>query len=661
MQNKNYISKDSQISLLSFLSDKNIEAFRKMDIETFEDLLFLRPRLYENRKDIVEFSSVQDRGIVNTFAQIISKSKSQSGVWRFTLKDLMDDFDNPFKNNTADVWCFGKEFLSHIFSEGDICYIYGSASRKFGYANNLLISSSFTISKAIHTNTGYNAQLFGKIIPIYSQDRKLSSVIHRAKSEALIEVDFSDNFFSVDKQLLDKFNLDSVYDALKFLHCPKTMEEVERARRTLALFEFLQYRKLSVDEKNDEPLKKIELSKDEKEFIFSLPFTISESQENAIADCVSDLECRKRTERLLQGDVGSGKTIVAFIASYHEALKKNQSCIIAPTEILSYQHFLNAKKYFKDFNIRIEYMSSASGGKKREKILAELENGKIDLLIGTQAILYSDVVFKNLTLAVVDEEQRFGIRQKRLLLSKGSCVKIVYMSATPIPLSIVKVFFSQISISFIQKPDIARPEVKTYLVSQKKRLEAYNLIKSELLKGHCAYFVSPRIDDEDEMELKSIEKILNDTKSIFKDIPYEVITSKTSSKKKTEILEKFLKGGISYIVSTSVVEVGMDNPLATVMVIEDADVFGLSTLHQLRGRVGRSGLQSWCFLIFRDDITESGKERLKILKKSQDGFEIAQTDLKLRGGGEFFGLKQSGRENLKYLDLGKDGDFLELS
>ena len=388
-------------------------------------------------------------------------------------------------------------------------------------------------------------------------------------------------------------------------------------------------------------------------FISSLPFELTKDQVNVLDEIFTDLESSKRMNRLVQGDVGSGKTIVAFLAMYALALDKYQCALMAPTEILAHQHYLNMIKLFDGYNLRIKEILGSTSRKEKELIKEELANGEIDIIIGTHALLQDDISFNNLGLIITDEQHRFGVNQRSNLRNKGMMVDVLYLSATPIPRTYALTIYGDMDISIIKTMPSGRKPVKTINISKNsedtKRLLV--TIKKELDNNHQVYIVSPLIETEDEEA--DIKKIYDNYTKAFKDYTIGILHGKMTSKEKDGIMEEFQKGKINILISTTVIEVGVDVKNATLIIIYDAYKFGLATLHQLRGRVGRNNLESKCIL-----VSDRDTKRLQIMEETTDGFKLAEEDFKLRGSGDLFGTRQSGDMNFKIANLTRDFDIL---
>ena len=379
-------------------------------------------------------------------------------------------------------------------------------------------------------------------------------------------------------------------------------------------------------------------------------------QQRTIDDIFTDLSSNKRMNRLVQGDVGSGKTIVAFITMYALALDHYQSALMAPTEILAHQHYLNMKKLFDGYDINIKEILGSTSKKEKEEIKEELKNGSIDIIIGTHALLSDDVEFSNLGLIITDEQHRFGVNQRSNLRNKGKMVDVLYLSATPIPRTYALMIYGDMDISIIKTMPSGRKPVKTINISKSNEDTKYmlNMIKEELDNDHQVYIVSPLIESEDDEE--DIKKLKKNFSTAFRNYKIDILHGKMTSKEKDVIMKKFKDKEIDILISTTVIEVGVDVENATMIIIYDAYKFGLATLHQLRGRVGRSSLESKCIL-----VSDRDSERLRIMEETTDGFKLAEEDFKLRGSGDLFGIKQSGDMNFKIANLQRDIDILKVA
>ena len=398
-------------------------------------------------------------------------------------------------------------------------------------------------------------------------------------------------------------------------------------------------------------------NQDIKEFKESLPFSLTSAQNRVIDEIVDDLEQPYKMDRLLQGDVGSGKTAVAAATLYGAIKSGYQTAIMAPTEILANQHFETFFEFFKDLNISVALLTSSTPKKERNIILSLLESGEIELIVGTHSLIQEDVKFSNLKYVITDEQHRFGVKQRQILSNKGEAVNSLMMTATPIPRSLAITLITDIKVSTIDELPAGRKKVKTYKANNKSFYKVLDNIRMELDNGRQGYVVCPLIEESEKMDLQNVEETYENIREYLpNEYKISVLHGKMSNKEKDEIVEKFLKKEIHILISTTVIEVGVNVANATFMIIVDAHRFGLATLHQLRGRVGRSNYQSYCIL-----VTDSKSERIDIMCLENDGFKIAEFDLKQRGPGDFFGTKQSGVPSFKVADLINDVDLMYLA
>lgn len=505
-----------------------------------------------------------------------------------------------------------------------------------------------------------------KINVVYPLSASLTQKFLRQKiSGILTKIDDKQEEW-IDSQLVIKQVWPSFGKALKDLHYLEkhSEEQYQIARKRLAFDELLAWQIAVLMAKN-KPQKNKKFSQAEKnlstEFLSSLPFQPTAAQLKSISEIEAEIFSSKKMLRLLQGDVGSGKTVVA-IASCLQAISQNkQACVIAPTTVLAKQHLKYFGNLLEKFGIRIELLTSATTKKQKEKILENLSKGKTDILISTHAVLEDDVKFKNLGLAVIDEQHRFGVMQRLKLVEKGKDVDVLLMSATPIPRSLMMALYGDMDISILGEKPKNRQKIETLIMSAKKSGDVYEAIKRALSRGEKIYWICPLIDENDELHLTSVKQKFEELAQIFGMENVALLHGKMKEKEKDEVMNEFAFGATKVLVSTTVIEVGIDVPDATVILIENAENFGLSQLHQLRGRVGRSEKKSFCILLYGEKYGVLGRKRLNILRESNDGFFIAEEDLKMRGSGELLGTRQSGFPEFKIADLNQDSDLLKIA
>ncbi len=632
------------------------ESYRTLGVDTLSDLLLLAPRTYEDRITLKPLSNLSDGQYANTVVEVVSHSYFGSGRKR-TLKVIVRDISGSF-DARASLLCFNRNFLERVLQIGSRFYLYGLFQHNF----NELQSSQFEILPL--ANDGTIAGDFGKILPIYPLSGILTQRILRRDINAILSQQTAfDN--ELPETVRKRHALPDMDTSIRNLHGAASQGEVALALRGLAFTELfyllLVSRRRSAGGYGSSPLpakgvsEAHRISPLEKKFIASLPFTLTTDQIAVLDEIRVDLANPIPMNRLLQGDVGSGKTLVAWISALRVLQNQGQVAFMAPTELLARQHAEMAALLLEPLGIRIAFLTGSVMGSERKNLLAALARGEIDIVIGTHALFSADVKFHALSYIIIDEQHRFGVVQRLSLLEKGRSPDVLMMTATPIPRTLALTVFSDLAISTIHTMPIGRLPIITYLVADASRPRMYASIGVEFARGHQAYFVYPRIDASGNSDLRDVQSMYTLlTTEIYPGIPAALIHSRLEEEEKVDILARFRKGELKYLVSTSVVEVGIDVPNATCMVIEHAERFGLSALHQLRGRVGRSSMQSYCFLVYEQPLSEDARQRIMVLKNSTDGFYIAEQDLLIRGPGEVAGTRQSGFLKLRFASLVND-------
>jgi len=703
------------VSSIAGIGPQLTKTLSKLNIFTVGDLLQYYPRDYEDRSQKVFLNQYNQHHKVHTVAKVMGQEWFGYGKMK-TLKVVIND-----GTATADLICFNRAFLEKSLVPGTIVTVTGQFYVKY----NTLQSSAFEVSKMENLTEEQLADLTKLspmntgVIPVYSLTEGLTQkTLSKAIGSALqqyahgIENDIPDS-------LIEKRGLLSKQQALKYIHQPVDLHAALEARKTLSYEELFHFQKiiaeralkhkgcLPEEKEQKENLQtsvdlatfKESLSPLQQQFLNQLPYELTADQMNVITQMDSDID-RGYTERtrllnqmdrgiplpkksafsmarLLQGDVGSGKTLVSLFACLRIISWKGQCALMAPTEILAKQHAETASRLLDFLGIRVAFLSGNVKSAGRTQLLKALKNGEIDIVIGTHALFSNQVVYKDLQLVVIDEQHRFGVLQRQAILEKGRQSEqgltfephLLMMSATPIPQTLALTLFGDLDVSTIKTMPQGRKPITTYLVKEGNEINAYEAVRKELEKGHQAYFVYPAIDSEygiaDETSgdsgrnLKSAEKTFELlSKKVFAQYKCALVHSKVDEEQQSMILRDFRDNRIQVLVATTVIEVGVDVPNATCMVIEQADHFGMAQLHQLRGRVGRGSDQSYCFMIYSKNITETGIERMKALRQSTDGFYIAEQDLKTRGPGELTGTLQAGELVFKIADLSRDNTLL---
>ena len=628
-----------QLSEIKGIGLKAEKYLNELGIYTAEDLINYYPFRYEiientNIKELNDGDKIVVGGICEQTPTVFHfNRKLNKMTFRLNTKDFITKVD-----------IFNRAFLKSKLNAGVVVTVIGKYDKK----HNSITASDIKfglIEKTI-------------IEPVYHSSFKISSSkISKIIKSALGKVkvlDYIPNSLNEKYKFIDKEN------AIKIIHDPKDKRSLNKALEKLKyeeLFNFMlkiNYLKNSKKKENGIE-RKVDYQKIES-FIETLPFKLTEDQKKSIKDIYDDLTSKSRMNRLLQGDVGSGKTIVAFIALYINYLSNYQGALMAPTEILAHQHYQNMTKLFPKLNIVL--LKGKMKTKERKETLELIENGKANIIIGTHALISENVKYKNLGLVITDEQHRFGVNQRGNLKNKGITPDILYMSATPIPRTYALTLYGDMDISSIKTMPKGRKPVNTVLLSNTKEdIKKYlSMMLIELKKGHQIYAVAPLVEESEKIDLKNIYEIEENLKKAFKKFPeYKIgiVHGKMKQAEKDKIMKEFKENKIQILISTTVIEVGVDVPNATMMIIYDSFRFGLSALHQLRGRVGRNDLDSYCIL-----LSDREAKRLDILTKTTDGFKVSEEDFKLRGGGDIFGIRQSGDMNFKLADIKTDYELL---
>ena len=623
------------------IGPKTKELLNKLKIYNGEDLLEYYPYRYDvlKRSDISILNDgdkiVMD-GIIEGQPTIIFINKS--------LKKIIFRINN--KHTILNVTLYNRVHLYQELKSGKEVTIIG----KYNKLKNTIVATDIRFSLLPST---------AQIEPIYYVTsgltiKQISKFISSMLYNDYEVVDYVPRF------LEEKYNLISKKDAIYNVHIPNDILSLKKARQRIKYEELFMYmlkiNYLKSKIENDSNAISRSIDRDKiNNFINTLSFGLTLDQDKAIKDIINDLESNRRMNRLLQGDVGSGKTIVAFTSIYANYLSKYQSALMAPTEILAVQHYEEAKKVFSKYKMNIALLTSSTSNKDKKEIYENLENGKIDLIIGTQALIQEKVNYKKLGLVITDEQHRFGVNQRNTFKSKGISPDVLSMSATPIPRTYALTIYGDTDVSSIKSKPMGRKDVVTIFKKEKEITDVLNMMKEELDKEHQIYVIAPMIEkDDNDDNVESVNDLQDKMNKAFGKIcKIGVIHGKLEPKEKNKIMNDFESGKINILISTTVIEVGVNVPNASMIVIFNANMFGLSTLHQLRGRVGRSDIQSYCVLVAKES-----QERLRLLEKTCDGFEISEYDFQNRGEGDLFGIKQSGELQLKMASIKKDFKML---
>ena len=642
------IELQKSVQYIKNVGPSRVKLLNKLNIHTLEDLISYFPRNYEDRGIAKKISDCKDGEEALIKAVAITKVNETYAGRLKIYRLIVRDGENP----CTIIW-YNQSYVKNIFKIGNTYNFYGKVEIKAG---------RYEMKSPIFDESGQNKNT-GKIIPIYPLTYGISQNTIRKIIENGVDEVYQNLEENLPEYILKKYNLMEINDAIKYIHFPENKNDFIRARYRLVFEELLgfQLALLQIKQSYKVEEKKLAFSKDVKmeDVINTLPFTLTNAQLKVLKEINSDMESKKPMNRLLQGDVGSGKTIVSVIASYKAVKSGYQVAILAPTAILASQHLENFNKTLRKFGIKSELLVSSITKKNKQIIKEKLLNGEIDILIGTHAMLEDDVVFKNLGLVVTDEQHRFGVKQRAKIVSKGNNPDVIVMSATPIPRTLALILYGDLDISIINELPPNRKKIDTFAVGKSYEERVNNFVKKQIDEGRQCYIVCPLVEENEEMDLKSVtelaSKLQNETFSNYK---VEYLHGKMKPKEKDEIMLKFKNGDIDILISTTVIEVGVDVPNANIMVIENSERFGLAQLHQLRGRVGRGEFKSYCILKF-EGKGKVVQERMKIMCQTNDGFVISEKDLELRGSGDFFGTAQHGIPEMKIANLFEDIDILK--
>ena len=628
-----------------------VEILNKLGLFTLNDIINYFPREHEDRgryKNIYELQDGETAAIRVVIASNVSETRVRRNmaIYKVIAKDET--------GNIILTW-FNQPYIKKQLRVGGEYSFYGKVKNTLGRIE--MQSPVF--------DAGDKAKNTGKIIPIYPLTAGITQNVFRGIVETAVKSVQGNLVDSLPEWIKVQYKLDDIEKAIHNIHFPENLDEFEKARYRLAFEELLimQLGLLRFKEKGQEDRKGISFDKDEKmdELLATLPYTLTGAQQRVWQEIDRDMKSEKSMNRLVQGDVGSGKTVVATMAMFKAVRNGYQAVLMAPTAILARQHYEGISKMVSEFGIKVELLTGDITKKNKERILEELKNGEIDMIVGTHALIEENVVFKNVGIVITDEQHRFGVRQRGILSAKGEKVDTLVMTATPIPRTLAIILYGDLDISIIDELPPGRQKIDTFAVRRNMEERVNNFIKKELTSGRQAYIVCPLVEESEVMDgVKSVVEQLDYYKEVLKDFRVEMLHGKMRPKEKDEIMAKFKAKEIDVLISTTVIEVGVDVPNATIMIIENAERFGLAQLHQLRGRVGRGKFKSYCILKF-DSKSDIVKQRMEIMQKSNDGFVISEKDLELRGPGDFFGTKQHGIPEFKVANLFVDIPIMKVA
>ena len=652
LQNSN--SLDTPIQFIKGVGPKRAKVLESLNIFTIKDLLYYFPRKYLDRTSLSTIGSISEGDEVNLVGRVKSVNLRRMKKGNFVTANVADH-----TGSIRLMWFNAADYIHQSLKVGDLLTMHGKVAAYKGSPQIVHPEYDKLNANEISLTTGF-------IIPVYplTDDLKKSGLDNRNLRKiiylALESVDSIDDHF--DKDLRKKFNIEDLDISLRNIHYPKNFESLEKSTHRLKYDEhfFLQLllamRKSKIKENKYDSIKF--KTKSYNKILKNLDFELTGSQQLSLREIVDDFISENPMNRMIQGDVGCGKTIVSILASSIVVDNDYQVGIMAPTDLLSKQLYKNFKSHFEAIGIKCSLLVGSLKPKDKDKVLEDIKLGKSNIIIGTHALFQKDVQFHNLGFVVIDEQHRFGVNQRQKLLSKSTNPNLMAMTATPIPRTLAITYNGDMDLSIIDELPKNRPDIHTSFIEKDNLSTAFNFIREKVESGGQTIIVYPLINESEKQDLSAaVESYEYLSNSIFPDLNVGLMHGQLEDENKNNEMQKFMEGDIDILISTTVVEVGIDNPNVNVMLINNSERFGLSQLHQLRGRVGRGSLESYC-LLCSDSESPKTKERLSIIVNSRNGFEIADEDLKLRGPGEFFGEKQSGFVKFKIADLITDGPII---
>ncbi|MGN0813448.1 MAG: ATP-dependent DNA helicase RecG [Candidatus Coproplasma sp.] len=616
-----------KLTNLKYISDTREKQFAKLGVHSVEELVKLFPRAYLDLTKVNSISELQHNAYALVNCEVLSVEVNNYSRRPF-VKAMCRQGDNLFQT----IW-FNQPYVASKLKSGGEYLFYGRVQNRYGMGASM-VNPTFERADNVSRLKG--------IIPVYPLTGTLSQGdVRRAVAQGVTKIDI---LSKIPYPLQKKYGLTPLREAYIKVHAPDTEQDISSAGERIAIEEyFLLVSAFKIIKGDREVVRTNRYSvtgEDIAQFCHRFPFEFTDGQKGAVREIFADLRSPRTMNRLIQGDVGCGKTAVALTAIYMAVKSGFQAVMLSPTEVLARQNALQIKKYFPEYEVR--FLSGSTPAAEKREIKKGLKEGKVAIVCGTHAVIQKDVEFASLSMVVCDEQQRFGVAQRSALTEKGVNCDCLVMSATPIPRTLSLVFYGDLDVTTIKEKPRSRQDISTSIVKRNKYNDMLRWIGQQAESGRQAYFVCPKIEGDDEGTATSVTELCEDLRKALPKLKIGLLHGKMKDKQKEEVMEEFRTKQLHCLVSTTVIEVGVDVPDATIMVIYNADMFGLSQLHQLRGRVGRGSEKSYCFLL-SDSQTEQARERLSVVKSNSDGFAIAEADLQIRGGGDFMGTRQSGR------------------
>ncbi|MBM7867027.1 ATP-dependent DNA helicase RecG [Heliobacterium gestii] len=640
----------TEIQFLRGVGPQRATTLKKLGIATVRDLIFHLPHRYIDRSQLMSIAQIRYPGDVTVAGVIRAYQQWTPRRGLSVIKGQIDD-----GSGLLPIVLFNRKHLPAKYPPGTAVVVSGKAEFRYGKAELHVEEMENQAEAGLHTN---------RIVPVYPATEGLNQRFLRGLFEQVLDRYAPSLIDPLPPPVTAKLKLPGLVEAVRHLHFPESLEAAEAGRRKIAFNEIflLSTAWRYVRRQKQGPLQGIRHQPTGEElarFWSLLPYELTGAQKRVIAEIEADMEAERPMHRLLQGDVGAGKTVVAASAVVKAVASGYQAALMAPTEVLADQHAINWQSLLANMAMPVAHLTGSIGRRRREEILRGLADGSIPVVVGTHALLQKEVAFRRLGLVIIDEQHRFGVRQRAILKGKSEAADLLVMTATPIPRTLAMTVYGDLDVSILDERPPGRRQVKTHHVGADAWPRIYRLIRREVAAGRQAYVVCPAIEDSEESDLAAVEeRFATLSRDVFPDLEVGILHGRLKKDDKAAVMERFYRGQLHILVATTVIEVGVDVPAATVMVIEGAERFGLAQLHQLRGRVGRGDAQSYCILV-ADKLSEEGRQRMQAMEASDDGFRLAEEDLKLRGPGEFLGTRQSGIPAFKAADLVRDAELIE--